>query len=55
MEVHILASGSDGNCAIVRHEDTAVMIDAGLTGKRSGVRCLHHSGIIRAEPAVIYE
>ncbi len=34
MEVHILASGSDGNCAIVRHEDTAVMIDAGLTGKR---------------------
>lgn len=34
MEVHILASGSDGNCAIVRDGETSVMIDAGLSCKR---------------------
>lgn len=34
MEVHILASGSDGNCAVIRHEDRAIMVDAGLSAKR---------------------
>ncbi|MDR0335351.1 MAG: MBL fold metallo-hydrolase [Methanomassiliicoccaceae archaeon] len=34
MEVHVLASGSDGNCTVVVFEDHAVMIDAGLSGKR---------------------
>ena len=34
MEVHVLASGSDGNCAVVVYEGHAVMIDAGLSGKR---------------------
>ena len=34
MEVHVLASGSDGNCAVVVFEDHAVMIDAGLSGKK---------------------
>ena len=34
LEVHVLASGSDGNCAIVRCDDTAIMLDAGLSGKR---------------------
>ena len=34
MEVHVLASGSDGNCTVVVFEDHAVMIDAGLSGKK---------------------
>jgi len=34
IEVHVLASGSDGNCTVVVFEDHAVMIDAGLSGKR---------------------
>jgi len=33
MEVHVLASGSDGNCTVIVHDDEAVMIDAGLSGK----------------------
>jgi len=33
MEVHVLASGSDGNCTVITHDDEAVMIDAGLSGK----------------------
>ena len=34
VEVHVLASGSDGNCYVVRNEDTAVMVDAGLSYKK---------------------
>jgi len=34
IEVHVLASGSDGNCTVVVFEDHAIMIDAGLSGKR---------------------
>ncbi len=34
VEVHVLASGSDGNCYVVRSEDRAVMIDAGLSYKK---------------------
>lgn len=52
MEVHILASGSDGNCAVVRHDDTAIIIDAGLTRKETlklmasnGIDDLDYSGI----------
>lgn len=33
-EVHVLASGSDGNCTIVQFEDQAVMIDAGISCRR---------------------
>ncbi|MDR0778293.1 MAG: MBL fold metallo-hydrolase [Methanomassiliicoccaceae archaeon] len=33
-EVHVLASGSDGNCSVVVCDDHAVMIDAGLSGKK---------------------
>ena len=33
LEVHVLASGSDGNCVVVKHDDRAVMVDAGLSGK----------------------
>lgn len=53
MEVHILASGSDGNCAIVRHEDTAVMIDAGLTGKRVS-QLMEMHGIDKSEIKALF-
>lgn len=33
-EVHVLASGSDGNCVVVQFEDQAVMVDAGLSCKK---------------------
>jgi phosphoribosyl 1,2-cyclic phosphodiesterase len=33
-EVHVLASGSDGNCTIIQFEDEAIMIDAGISCKR---------------------
>ncbi|MCQ2079186.1 MAG: MBL fold metallo-hydrolase [archaeon] len=31
LEVHVLASGSDGNCTVIQHDDSAIMIDAGLS------------------------
>jgi len=31
LEVHVLASGSDGNCTVIQLDDEAVMIDAGLS------------------------
>lgn len=34
IEVHVLASGSDGNCVVVRTPEGSVMIDAGLNGRR---------------------
>lgn len=34
LEVHVLASGSDGNCTVIQCDDTAVMIDAGISCKR---------------------
>ena len=34
IEVHVLASGSDGNCTVVVCDDHAVMIDAGLSGRK---------------------
>lgn len=33
-EAHVLASGSDGNCTILRSEDEAIMIDAGISCRR---------------------
>ncbi|MCL2148689.1 MAG: MBL fold metallo-hydrolase [Methanomassiliicoccaceae archaeon] len=33
-EVHVLASGSDGNCTVIQFDDDAVMIDAGISCKR---------------------
>ncbi len=35
VEVHVLASGSDGNCTVIRSEDRAVMVDAGLSYKKT--------------------
>ena len=34
VEVHVLASGSDGNCTVIRNEGRAVMVDAGLSYKK---------------------
>ena len=34
LEVHVLASGSDGNCSVIRSEDRAIMVDAGLSYKK---------------------
>lgn len=33
-EVHVLASGSDGNCTIIQFDDEAVMIDAGISCRK---------------------
>lgn len=43
-EMHILASGSDGNCTVLVHEDRAVMIDAGLSFKATS-RLMSTNGI----------
>ncbi len=34
LEVHVLASGSDGNCTVIESDGEAVMIDAGLSCKK---------------------
>ncbi len=34
IEVHVLASGSDGNCTIVERDGEGIMIDAGISCKR---------------------
>ena len=34
MQIYTLASGSGGNCTLVRDSDTAVLIDAGISTKR---------------------
>lgn len=33
LEVHVLASGSDGNCTVIEHDDDLVMVDAGVNCK----------------------
>lgn len=33
-EVHVLASGSDGNCTAVCSDDVTILIDAGLSGRQ---------------------
>ena len=35
VEVHVLASGSDGNCTVIRSEDRAIMVDGGLSYKKT--------------------
>lgn len=34
IEVHVLASGSDGNCTVIECDGEAIMIDAGISCKR---------------------
>lgn len=34
MEVHILASGSDGNCTVIESDGEAIMIDAGVSCRK---------------------
>lgn len=33
-EVHVLASGSDGNCTVIEFDDEAIMIDAGVSCRK---------------------
>ncbi len=33
MEISVIASGSNGNCCLVEHNDSSVLIDAGKSGK----------------------
>jgi len=35
LEVHVLASGSDGNCTVIKHDDQAIMIDSGLSCRKT--------------------
>ena len=35
VEVYVLASGSDGNCVVIEHEGRALMVDAGISYKRT--------------------
>lgn len=34
LEVHVLASGSDGNCTVIESDGEAIMIDAGISCRR---------------------
>ena len=34
MQISVLASGSKGNCTLIRDDDTAVLIDAGISARR---------------------
>ena len=34
LEVHLLASGSDGNCTVIESDGEAIMIDAGISCRR---------------------
>ncbi len=34
VEVHVLASGSDGNCTVIENDGEAIMIDAGVSCKK---------------------
>jgi phosphoribosyl 1,2-cyclic phosphodiesterase len=52
MELHVLASGSDGNCSILRADGVTVMVDAGLSGKRI-IRLASHAGIDLKEVSAI--
>jgi phosphoribosyl 1,2-cyclic phosphodiesterase len=38
LQICVLASGSSGNCTLVRSDDTALLIDAGLSARETGKR-----------------
>jgi len=38
LQICVLASGSSGNCTLVRSADTALLIDAGLSARETGKR-----------------
>lgn len=43
LEVHVLATGSQGNCTVIKYGDTALLVDAGISCRRivHGLRDLH--------------
>lgn len=44
MHITIFASGSTGNCALVSHGETHILVDAGVSYRRMGA-CLAHWGL----------
>lgn len=38
LQICVLASGSSGNCTLVRSDDTAILVDAGLSGRETARR-----------------
>jgi len=38
MEISVIASGSNGNCCLIEEKDTAVLVDAGKSGKEIAKR-----------------
>ncbi len=42
LEVHVLATGSQGNCTVIKYGDTALLVDAGISCRRivNGLRDL---------------
>ena len=48
MEIHVLASGSDGNCYVIRSGEHTVMLDQGMTYKHL-VEQMNVNGIMPEE------
>lgn len=48
MEIHVLASGSDGNCYVIRSGEHAIMLDQGMTYKHL-VEQMNVNGIMPEE------
>ena len=48
MEIHVLASGSDGNCYVIRSGEHAIMLDQGMTYKHL-VEQMNINGIMPEE------
>ena len=53
MKIHVLASGSAGNCALVEAGDTCVLIDAGLSGSELERRVAAVGADIRAVAGIL--
>lgn len=52
IEVHVLASGSDGNCVVVQSPEGSLMVDAGLNGRRT-VEMMGKVGVSGSELSAI--
>lgn len=51
-ELHVLASGSDGNCSVIKANGTALMVDAGLSGRKIE-RLLDRTGLGPADISAV--
>src|SRR5512135_2263169 len=52
IEISFLGSGSSGNCAVIRTEKTAVLLDAGLSMRETGRRLAQRGLTLSAISAV---